>query len=117
MISMSKQYRTRDGRDVRILCTDAGGNNPVVALVPVNHEKNAPFGVVRYFLDGCLGPFHNNGDLIEVRPKFRQEMWVNIYRTAIPCAWPTRKQADCGASLQRIACVKVVVEGEEGEGL
>lgn len=33
MISMDKQYRTRDGRKVRVLCVDRVGNYPVVALL------------------------------------------------------------------------------------
>ncbi len=33
MISMDKQYKTRNGRDVRLLCTDANGTFPVVGLI------------------------------------------------------------------------------------
>ena len=33
MIDINKTYRTRNGRPVRILCTDRAGDFPVVALV------------------------------------------------------------------------------------
>lgn len=33
MIDMTKKYRTRDGRDVRILCVDGPGDYPVIGLV------------------------------------------------------------------------------------
>lgn len=36
---MNKKYRTRDGREVRLLCTDSGNPNlPVVALVGTKHD-------------------------------------------------------------------------------
>lgn len=39
IVEMGKPYRTRGGkRDVRILCTDAGGYYPVLALVG-KHER------------------------------------------------------------------------------
>ena len=38
MIDMNKKYRTRDGQEVRILCTDAFGNRLVVALVGANNH-------------------------------------------------------------------------------
>jgi hypothetical protein len=38
MISIDKKYRTRDGEDVRILCTDAPGKYPVVGLIEGEEE-------------------------------------------------------------------------------
>ncbi len=32
MIDMAKKYKTRDGRDVRILCVDGPGESPVVGF-------------------------------------------------------------------------------------
>lgn len=75
-IEMGKQYRTRDGRSVRILCVDRGGNNyPVVALIS---------GQLVYSF-GETGSFHNEKDchyldLIEYNPandlKMDQAIWV-----------------------------------------
>lgn len=33
MIDFTKPCQTRDGRPVRILCTDAAGRNPIVGLI------------------------------------------------------------------------------------
>lgn len=63
MISMDKKYRTRDGRDVRVLCVDRENiSHPVVALIGSSIES--------YTIDG---EFHflevdSNYDLIEVSP-------------------------------------------------
>lgn len=64
-IRMDGQYQTRDGREVRVLCVDAKGTQPVVALVS---DDDCEF-VRRYNADGlynesgCTGP----SDLVPVR--------------------------------------------------
>ena len=56
-ISMDKQYRTRDGRKVRVLCVDSGDVEfPVVALVSNESSGN---DMARYTADG----FWLSGDL------------------------------------------------------
>jgi hypothetical protein len=44
MIEMGKRYWTRNGRDVRILCTDARGGFPVIGLLSetCNPESDYP---------------------------------------------------------------------------
>ena len=32
MIDINKKYRTRDGREARVICTDVPGDQPVIAL-------------------------------------------------------------------------------------
>lgn len=63
MISMDKKYRTRDGRAVRLLCTDSPYQvYPVVGLVGTE--------VVIWTFDGyiCGDKFKRDLDLIEVNP-------------------------------------------------
>ena len=69
MISMDKQYRTRNGDPVRILYTNKKGNNmPVVALVTLDSNNEE----IHVFTKE--GKFYNNinkessFDLIEVTP-------------------------------------------------
>lgn len=50
----TKPCRTRDGRAVRILCTDAGGESPIVALVPRALDPMR-LKVERYAPDGTCG--------------------------------------------------------------
>jgi len=60
-------------------------------------------------------------DLVNVpEPKtFRKEFWVNVYdlNNPIPSPWHFTKQSADYRIGQRKACVKVVVEGKEGDGL
>ena len=122
MISMDKQYRTRDGREVKLLMLDGGGSFPVIGAV-----QNPPSGTweaSQWTVNGNYlncdpsGPF----DLVEVRPRFRYDRWVNVYPGAMsdfwgPVPWNTKEQADASADSRRIACVKIIIEGTEGDGL
>ncbi len=122
MISLDKKYKTRDGRDVRVLCVDAGGPFPVIALVDQQL-------VYRFAEDGMLGRGKGHDlDLIEVKPEHRG--WMNVYKTYDNISpglmgggiFPHKHQADeqskngplCGLS-DRIACIPV--HFEEGLGL
>ena len=44
MINITKKYRTRAGHAVRILCTDAGGKEPVVAIITDDKNTTLRFG-------------------------------------------------------------------------
>ena len=64
-IEMGKTYRLRDGRPARVICVDAKGEQPVVALVPnIDGEYTIRTSLV--------GEFYTNQehdlDLIEVGP-------------------------------------------------
>lgn len=116
MIDPAKKYRTRDGREVRIYAVDGNVDRPVHGAV-LNKEGWYPMVWCR---DGrwssCareLGP-----DLIEVRPRIQREVWVNVYPSAVMGCHCSKVGAD-GAATDgtRIACVKLVIDCEEGEGL
>ena len=69
---------TRDGRNARIICTDAKNNYPIVALIETpNGKERQPCG---YKEDGTyiLGE-HNPCDLFFAPEK--HEGWLNIYRS------------------------------------
>ena len=61
----------------------------------------------------------NATPLIEVKPRIKREYWVNLYSDRYDSfCHKTRKAADANAiSDERIACVKVSIDCEEGEGL
>lgn len=65
-IEMGKKYRTRDGREVRVLCTDANHKiYPIVALM----ERDGVDVVNRYTLCGQYSAgAESHLDLIEVSP-------------------------------------------------
>lgn len=114
MIDPKKQYRTRDGREVRIYAVDGGGDQPVHAAI-----KN-PDGWkgVQLQADGTWCEVETSADLIEVRPRIQREVWVNVYPNGINDElYFTKASADQHALPRRIACVKLVIDCEEGEGL
>lgn len=72
-ISMVKKYRTRDGREPRIICIDAGGNYPVVGVMDTE--------VYRWAFDGrrYLSAGASELDLIEYHEPDIRTIWVNVY--------------------------------------
>jgi hypothetical protein len=113
MIDINKQYRTRDGREVRIYATDGWGIYPVHGAVKVE-DGWIPYTWKEVGVEGVS----NARDLIEVRPRHKRTVWVNMYGTGIvgeTCS--SKEHADLAAACYRIACIKVELDFEEGEGL
>jgi len=111
MIDIDKKYRTLNGREVRIYATDGKGTYPVHGAVKVDD------GWLSYTWEatGTQG-VSNVHDLIEVRPRHKRTVWVNVYDKAI-CDFRTKEDADRYAGDTRMACIKVELDFEEGEGL
>ena len=126
-VLMGKEYTTRDGRAVRIYAVDGGGQFPVHGAIKdgcgdwVTHvwSANGVFSLVSYIADA---------DLIEAPRKFRLERWVNVWRDGEGKAYPgsmcnSREAVEHIAAsevnrlTQRIACIRIVIEGTEGDGL
>ena len=72
----SKKVVTREGKTVkRILCTDARGSYPVVALIEEGYYDNA----LSYTEDGKLYNGETNVYDLFFAPE-KHERWINIYR-------------------------------------
>jgi hypothetical protein len=112
-IEMGRVYRTRDGREVRIYAVDGSGAVPVHGAIK-NTYGWEPY---QWIKDGRSYLKDGPEDLIEVKPRIQREVWVNVYPT--DCTIHNDKDgADCmGGRSTRIACVKLVIDCEEGEGL
>ena len=116
MIDKSKRYRTRDGREVRIYATDGGGPQPVHGAVSglnfwstATWSKNGSYKLV-------YGQ-ENDWDIIEVRSRHKWTVWMNIYGPTSFTSHISREQAEDEQDENRIACIKVELDFEEGEGL
>ncbi len=113
MIDPAKKYRTRDGREVRIYAVDAGGERPVHGAA---RERNHAWEVKSWNADGTYLSRHQALDLFEIKPRIQREVWVNVY-----CDYQTvhsnLEAAQLNARIGRIACVKLMIDCEEGEGL
>jgi hypothetical protein len=75
--SKPELLQTRDGRKVRIYCTDGGGEYPVHGAV--FNESSKVWVTQTWTLDGRLNLNHCNlpGDLVTKPP--RVTGWVNVY--------------------------------------
>lgn len=116
-ISMNKQYRTRDGRPVRLLCVDRKRRGqisgfPICGLVEMEGTEYISW----WSVDGVHFAHSPQEDLIEIKPHIKRELWVNVYDNGAE-SHNIRRNADFYAGSQRLACVKVEIDCEEGEGL
>ena len=73
----SQKVITRDGRDVRIICTDAKGDEPIIALVynNIREEEN----VYTYNRDGYF--YGDNDSCLDLFfALVKREGWINLYK-------------------------------------
>lgn len=117
-IELGKQYRTRDGREVRIYATDGMGECPVHGAIRFDGSWEANTWTARgFYTAGGMGPH----DLIEVKPRIQREVWVNVYRHDDGYEFATYHdnaidaENECGDAM--IARVRLTIDCEEGEGL
>jgi hypothetical protein len=120
MIDINKKYRTRDGREVRIYATD--GN-----------ELKRVHGAFKHTYSGCWTScdWESSGshwrdtllDLIEVRPRHKRTVWLAVYPNGYVEA-TSKLEWRNGPCIngphdgeKPIACIKVELDFEEGEGL
>lgn len=112
-ISMDKEYTTRDGTPVRIYATDAGDDEcPVHAA----YYENGQWWQVSYTRYGQLSA---NGldyavDLIEKPKTHKIVRYMNVYPDGRVSFRSCRGVADCTAKGDRIACVRIELDVEEG---
>ena len=116
MIDINKQYRTRDGREVRIYATD-GARGKVHGAILTNegweHRTWNGSGVI------VLCQEHDY-DLIEVRPRHKRTVWLivwssNYIQVMNTPEWQISTSGRSGEV--PYACVKIELDYEEGEGL
>jgi hypothetical protein len=110
MISKDKTYRTRVGREVRIYATDAGLNKNIIH----GASNDGEYGWVPHaWLPNGEHASYTWYDLIEVKPRIKRTVWLDIY----PSSVAVQEFEDGAIGRNRLACVKVEIDCEEGEGL
>ena len=114
MIDINKKYRTRDGREVRIYATDGAMPRPVHGAVKSTYDST--WHSFQWHEDGRL--VHNIlavdlSDLIEVCPRHKRTVWLHVFKNGSVCSTEEAYYVVTG----RIACIKVELDFEEGEGL
>ena len=104
MISMDKKYRTRDGRDVRLLCVDVpNAHHPVVGIIG---------DIIHAWTKGgkSFSECHQTpSDLIEYHEPDIRTIWVNVYEEGREtCCYDNEEEAKRGASPYAIAVAQPV---------
>lgn len=116
MIDINKQYRTRDGREVRIYAMDGGDLFEDRTIHGAVKSRDWWVFVVWNATTGrCFASVKEETamDLIEVRPRHKRTVWLHVFRNGTICG-PIDA---CYDTPNRIACIKVELDFEEGEGL
>ena len=114
MIDINKTYQTRCGYSVRLYAKDGGGEYSV-------HGAYFSQGKWIVFCWSIMGEAYigrtSELDLIEVKPRIQREVWVNVYKEGPSIVYETKQQADSRSDPARLACVKITIDCEYGEGL
>ena len=87
---LGKPVYTRDGRKARIICFDAKGDKPIIALVEMGTAETPN----NYPIDGkAVSTKEASCDLMMLTEK--KEGWVNVYKDGLldTKSYPTKKEA------------------------
>lgn len=115
MISKDKQYRTRDGRQVRIYATDGAGEHPVHGAIKNRFDW---WDAWQWTHGGRSdGYMERETDLIEMKPRHTRTVWLNFDADGTFDAFVSKEKADFYEHDDRIACIRVDLDFAEGEGL
>jgi hypothetical protein len=112
MIDKNKTYKTRNGREVRIYAVDGAGSHSVHGAVKDTTEGE--WHQSRWSEEGWSDT-SQVWDLIEVKPRIKRTVWLNVEAHCAD-AYTSKENADRWPK-RRLACVKVEIDCEEGEGL
>ena len=108
LTNSNKKIITRDNRNVRIVCTDAKGNYPIIALIENVHGNEIPFS---YTKDGMY-----KTNIIDSKDLFfapeKHGGWINIYKNERDhyfgkFIYPRKADAEAVADSTCIATVKI----------
>jgi len=112
MISKDKQYKTRDGREVRIYATDGTGPYPVHgAIRESNGWYSCNWSQYGKYSEEPDSPSH----LVEVKPRIKIERWVMVNRNGDYSLWLDKPSKS--VSVDAFGLTRISFEVEEGEGL
>lgn len=113
----SQKVVTRDGREVRIICTDAKGDEPIIALI---YNKNRDEeNVYTYNRDGIF--YKDNDSCLDLFfAPIKREGWINIFRSrkwthTDNFIYETEKRAKevIGEKYKKIYVTTIKIEWEE----
>ena len=110
----TKKVITRDGRSARIICTDAKGNFPIIALVETYNGNEI---ALRLKENGHFyNDTENSSDLFFAPVK--KEGWINLYRmnsiiSPGPRAYDSKEEAESAAGDKSYYISTIKIDWEE----
>ena len=110
----TKKVITRDGRNARIICTDAKGNFPIIALVEIHNGAET---VIRLKENGRFyNDTENSSDLFFYPVK--KSGWINLYKinstiSPGPQAYNTKEDAESVVGNKSYYLSTIKIEWEE----
>lgn len=112
-IDWTKPMQTKSRHPVRILCTDGPSPEyPVIGIIG-SHLSPVHWTIDGRWMDGTC----NNLDLENAPQRIQREYWVNVYESHIGGQCKTQAIAKDMRENGCLACVKITIDCEEGEGL
>ena len=112
----SQRGVTRDGREVRIICTDAKNEEPIIALVYNDNREEE--NVYTYNRDGYF--YKDNDSCLDLFfTSTKREGWINIYRgkndeRTIGCLFKSEEEANLHKYDRASVYIKTIkIEWEE----
>lgn len=109
----SQKVMTRDGRKVRILCTDMKNKQPVLALITEGNREDIHF----YSQNGVWCNEFPNHKLDLVFAPIKKKGWINIFRCKtdlyIGDVFETKEEAEKMGKLSKNYITTIKIEWEE----
>lgn len=118
-VEITKEYRTRNGMDVRLYAVGTSGNFPVHGAI---RATDGYWFVYAWTADGkgtINIPLHE-WDLVEAPARVRTTAWVRVYKVLDRYTFGVYESDDQAQKLGEqdcLAIVKVDIDCEQGEGI
>ena len=116
MIDPNKTYQTKSGREWRWY-----GENGDGQIHGAYKTSDGIWNMAVWDEDGTYFNITRNNsltDLVEVKPRIKRTYWISIYENFAHLQFHSfREELNSGDSFNRLACVKVEIDCEVGEGL
>lgn len=116
-LDLSKPLQTTGGDSARIISTEGPKQWPIVAVIK---DKNSDEWVGIFDLDGKHKTGWGSMCLINVPSPaipFRFERWVNVFKNGVTLHFNRQYADEAGDARNRMACLKIPIEGNEGDGI
>ena len=112
-IELGKNYRLADGRAWRTYAVDGGGDEPVHGAW---QDENGIWHNTQRRSDGSARVCNAVFDLVEVRPRHKRTVWINMYPGGGASLHLSRELAD-DYGFKRHSCIEHTFDFAEGDGL